>query len=206
MTPPVRRSREIARGLWSTAGGGLLQFVPRHSLRGLPARAAERCFDVAEDVGLPVTFHVGGWPTAGDPTWPDAITMVEKANKNAGALVAHNSPHSCCRATDRADHRACNCPPTRLCSTRAIGKSRTCRWPRRVAEDAQARGPRPHPGRQARRRAIRSCMWPRPGTTSSRWATTLATSRTRRPASGARPARARGVKPMEEAYDRLPRR
>lgn len=41
-------------------------------------------FDVAEDVGLPVTFTlvVGN---AGDPTWPDAITMVEKANGRAGS-------------------------------------------------------------------------------------------------------------------------
>ena len=39
-------------------------------------------FDVAEEVGLPVTFTLVV-ANAGDPTWPDAITMVEKANKNA---------------------------------------------------------------------------------------------------------------------------
>jgi N-acyl-D-amino-acid deacylase len=40
-------------------------------------------FDVAEDVGLPVTFTlvIGN---AGDPTWPDAINMIEKANSAGG--------------------------------------------------------------------------------------------------------------------------
>jgi N-acyl-D-amino-acid deacylase len=41
-------------------------------------------FDVAEDVGLPVTFTLVVGNT-GDPTWPDAVTMIEKANSRTGA-------------------------------------------------------------------------------------------------------------------------
>ena len=61
----------------------LLQFVPDIPAGGYQP-VLQTVFDVAEDVGLPVTFTlvVGN---AGDPTWPDAITMIEKANKNAGA-------------------------------------------------------------------------------------------------------------------------
>ena len=73
---------EIARGVVD-GGGGLLQFVPDIPAGGYQP-VLRTVFDVAEDVGLPVTFTlvVGN---AGDPTWPDAITMVEKANGRAGA-------------------------------------------------------------------------------------------------------------------------
>lgn len=72
---------EIARGVVD-GGGGLLQFVPDIPAGGYQP-VLQTVFDVAEDVGLPVTFTlvVGN---AGDPTWPDAITMVEKANARAG--------------------------------------------------------------------------------------------------------------------------
>ncbi|MDP7704133.1 MULTISPECIES: amidohydrolase family protein [unclassified Mycobacterium] len=68
---------EIARGVVD-GGGGLLQFVPDIPAGGYQP-VLQTVFDVAEDVGLPVTFTlvVGN---AGDPTWPDAITMIEKAN------------------------------------------------------------------------------------------------------------------------------
>ncbi|MFV8317958.1 N-acyl-D-amino-acid deacylase family protein [Mycobacterium sp. 23] len=73
---------EIARGVVD-GGGGLLQFVPDIPAGGYQP-VLQTVFDVAEDVGLPVTFTlvVGN---AGDPTWPDAITMVEKANATAEA-------------------------------------------------------------------------------------------------------------------------
>lgn len=73
---------QIARGVVD-GGGGLLQFVPDIPAGGYQP-VLQTVFDVAEDVGLPLTFTlvVGN---SGDPTWPDAITMIEKANKNAGA-------------------------------------------------------------------------------------------------------------------------
>ncbi|ASW92229.1 amidohydrolase family protein [Mycobacterium marseillense] len=73
---------QIARGVVD-GGGGLLQFVPDIPAGGYQP-VLQTVFDVAEDVGLPLTFTlvVGN---SGDPAWPDAITMIEKANKNAGA-------------------------------------------------------------------------------------------------------------------------
>jgi N-acyl-D-amino-acid deacylase len=73
---------EIARGVVD-GGGGLLQFVPDIPAGGYQP-VLQTVFDVAEDVGLPVTFTliVGN---SGEPFWPDAITMVEKANSNADA-------------------------------------------------------------------------------------------------------------------------
>src|ERR1700730_4211307 len=73
---------EIARGAVD-AGGGVLQFVPDIPAGGYQ-HVLQTVFDVAEDVGLPVTFTLVV-ANAGDPTWPDAITMIEKANGRAGA-------------------------------------------------------------------------------------------------------------------------
>jgi len=74
---------EIARGVVD-GGGGLLQFVPDIPAGGYQP-VLQTVFDVAEDVGLPVTFTLVV-ANVGDPTWPEAITMVEKANKNSGAV------------------------------------------------------------------------------------------------------------------------
>ncbi|OSC32424.1 amidohydrolase [Mycobacterium vulneris] len=71
---------EIARGVVD-GGGGLLQFVPDIPSGGYQP-VLQTVFDVAEDVGLPVTFTLVV-ANAGDPTWPDAITMIEKANSAA---------------------------------------------------------------------------------------------------------------------------
>src|SRR6202044_923715 len=46
---------------------------------------------VAEDVGLPVTFTLVV-ANAGDPTWPDAINMIEKANAAGGDVTAQLLP------------------------------------------------------------------------------------------------------------------
>jgi N-acyl-D-amino-acid deacylase len=73
---------EIARGVVD-GGGGLLQFVPDIPAGGYQP-VLQTVFDVAEEVGLPVTFTMVV-ANAGEPTWPDAITMIETANKNAGA-------------------------------------------------------------------------------------------------------------------------
>ncbi|AGC60827.1 D-amino acid aminohydrolase [Mycobacterium liflandii 128FXT] len=72
---------EIAKGVVD-GGGGLLQFVPDIPAGGYQP-VLQTVFDVAEELGLPVTFSlvVGN---VGEPSWPDAITMVENANKNAG--------------------------------------------------------------------------------------------------------------------------
>jgi N-acyl-D-amino-acid deacylase len=80
---------EIARGVVD-GGGGLLQFVPDIPAGGYQA-VLQTVFDVAEDVGLPVTFTlvIGNM---GDPTWPDAINMIEKTNAAGGDVTAQLLP------------------------------------------------------------------------------------------------------------------
>jgi N-acyl-D-aspartate/D-glutamate deacylase len=80
---------EIARGVVD-GGGGLLQFVPDIPAGGYQT-VLQTVFDVAEDVGLPVTFTLV-IANIGDPTWPDAITMIEKANAAGGDVTAQLLP------------------------------------------------------------------------------------------------------------------
>ncbi|OBJ48879.1 amidohydrolase family protein [Mycobacterium sp. 1423905.2] len=80
---------EIAKGVVD-GGGGLLQFVPDIPAGGYQP-VLQTVFDVAEDVGLPVTFTLVV-ANAGDPTWPDAINMVEKANAAGGDITAQLLP------------------------------------------------------------------------------------------------------------------
>ncbi|OBI43185.1 N-acyl-D-amino-acid deacylase family protein [Mycobacterium colombiense] len=80
---------QIARGVVD-GGGGLLQFVPDIPSGGYQP-VLQTVFDVAEDVGLPVTFTLVV-ANAGDPTWPDAITMIEKANAAGGDITAQLLP------------------------------------------------------------------------------------------------------------------
>ncbi len=80
---------EIAKGVVD-GGGGLLQFVPDIPVGGYQP-VLQTVFDVAEDVGLPVTFTLIV-ANAGDPTWPDAITMIEKANSAGGDITAQLLP------------------------------------------------------------------------------------------------------------------
>jgi N-acyl-D-aspartate/D-glutamate deacylase len=72
----------IARGV-ADAGGGLIQFVP-DLVAGDYGPALQTVFDVAADVGLPVTFTLA-IGNAGPAFFEDAMTMVEKANSNAAA-------------------------------------------------------------------------------------------------------------------------
>jgi N-acyl-D-amino-acid deacylase len=79
----------IARGVVD-GGGGLLQFVPDIPAGGYQP-VLQTVFDVAEDVGLPLTFTMVVANT-GDPNWPDAITMIEKANASGGDITAQLLP------------------------------------------------------------------------------------------------------------------
>ncbi|MGE2729365.1 N-acyl-D-amino-acid deacylase family protein [Mycolicibacterium vaccae] len=72
----------IARGV-DAGGGGLIQFVP-DLVAGDYEPVLRTVFDVAADVGLPVTFTLA-IGNAGEPFFLDALTMVEKANQEAGA-------------------------------------------------------------------------------------------------------------------------
>jgi N-acyl-D-aspartate/D-glutamate deacylase len=79
----------IARGV-EDAGGGLIQFVP-DLVAGDYEPALQTVFDVAADVGLPVTFTLA-IGNAGEPFFVDALTMVEKANANGGDITAQIFP------------------------------------------------------------------------------------------------------------------
>src|ERR1700741_3512338 len=80
---------EIARGVID-GGGGLLQFVPDIPAGGYQS-VLQTVFEAPEDVGLPVTFTLVV-ANAGDPTWPDAITMIEKSNAAGGDVTAQLLP------------------------------------------------------------------------------------------------------------------
>ncbi|MBB2989381.1 N-acyl-D-aspartate/D-glutamate deacylase [Mycolicibacterium iranicum] len=79
----------IARGV-DDAGGGLLQFVP-DLMAGDYEGALKAVFDVASDVGLPVTFTLA-IGNAGPPIHLDALRMVEKANENGGDVTGQIFP------------------------------------------------------------------------------------------------------------------
>ncbi len=79
----------IARGV-DDAGGGLIQFVP-DLMAGDYEPALRTVFDVASDVGLPVTFTLA-IGNAGDPFFLDALRMVEKANSDGGRISAQIFP------------------------------------------------------------------------------------------------------------------
>ena len=79
----------IARGV-KDAGGGLIQFVP-DLVAGDYGPALQTVFDVADDVGLPVTFTLA-IGNAGDPFFVDGLNMVEKANAAGGDITAQVFP------------------------------------------------------------------------------------------------------------------
>jgi len=75
----------IADGV-KDGGGGLIQFVPDIAAGGY-AEVLQQVFETAQDAGLPVTFTLATG-NAGDPIWPDAITMIEKYNSAGTADTA----------------------------------------------------------------------------------------------------------------------
>jgi N-acyl-D-amino-acid deacylase len=75
----------IADGV-KDGGGGLIQFVPDFAAGGY-ADVLQQVFETAQDAGLPVTFTLATG-NAGDPIWPDAITMIEKYNSAGTADTA----------------------------------------------------------------------------------------------------------------------
>ena len=67
-------------GGMADGGGGLLQFIP-----DLPAGGYEpvlqQVFEAAADAGVPVTFTLTTG-NSGDPIWPGAVNLIEKFNNN----------------------------------------------------------------------------------------------------------------------------
>jgi N-acyl-D-amino-acid deacylase len=187
---------EIARGVVD-GGGGLLQFVPDIPARGYQA-VLQTVFDVAEDVGLPLTFTMVV-ANAGDPTWPEAITMIEKANKNAGGGGAQFTAQLLPRPIGLIIGLQLSANPfvlypsyreiAHLPLAERVAEMRKPEVRARILADKPGAG---HPI------LIVTQMWD--------WIFPLGDEPSYEPdpstSIGAR-ARARGVAPMEEAYDRL---
>ena len=66
------------------AGGGLLQFIPDIPAGGYE-RVLHQVFEAANDAGVPVTFTLTTG-NSGDPIWPGAVNLIEKYNA-AGAQI-----------------------------------------------------------------------------------------------------------------------
>ena len=79
----------IARGV-DDAGGGLIQFVP-DLVAGDYEPVLRTVFDVAAELGLPVTVTLASG-NAGEPFFVDALAMVEKANIDGGEITAQIFP------------------------------------------------------------------------------------------------------------------
>ncbi|OMC11897.1 amidohydrolase [Mycolicibacter heraklionensis] len=79
----------ISRGL-ADGGGGLIQFVPDLP-EGTYQTVLQQVFDAATEVGLPVTFSLL-IANSGAPLWRDAMALVEKANGSGAAISAQVFP------------------------------------------------------------------------------------------------------------------
>jgi N-acyl-D-aspartate/D-glutamate deacylase len=79
----------IAQGV-AEGGGGLIQFVPDIPSGGYES-VLQQVFEAAADAKLPVTFSLATG-NSGDPMWPDAINLVEKYNAAGGDITAQMFP------------------------------------------------------------------------------------------------------------------
>jgi N-acyl-D-aspartate/D-glutamate deacylase len=79
----------IAAGV-ADGGGGLIQFVPDIPAGGYEP-VLQQVFEAAADAGLPVTFSLATG-NSGDPMWPNAMNMIEKFNAAGGDITAQMYP------------------------------------------------------------------------------------------------------------------
>ena len=79
----------ITQGV-ADGGGGLIQFVPDIPAGGYES-VLQQVFEAAADAKLPVTFSLATG-NSGDPLWPDAITLIEKYNAAGGDITAQMFP------------------------------------------------------------------------------------------------------------------
>jgi N-acyl-D-aspartate/D-glutamate deacylase len=75
----------IANGV-ADAGGGLLQFIPDIAAGGFEG-VLQEVFEAATDAGLAVTFTLTTG-NSGAPIWPGAVTMIEKFNASGANITA----------------------------------------------------------------------------------------------------------------------
>jgi N-acyl-D-aspartate/D-glutamate deacylase len=183
----------IARGV-RDGGGGLIQFVP-DLVAGDYEPALKTVFEVAEDVGLPVTFTLA-IGNAGDPFFVDALTMVEKANAGGGDISAQVFPRpiGLVLGLDLSGHPFVMYPSYRELSglplAERVAEMRKPEVRERILNDSAAGDAHPLMF------AAQAFEWMFPLGDPPNYEPDPADSIAAR-------ARARGVSPLEEAYDRV---
>ena len=75
----------IAGGM-ADAGGGLLQFIPDMPAGGYEP-VLQQVFEAATEAGVPVTFTLTTG-NSGEPIWPGAVNLIEKFNAAGGDITA----------------------------------------------------------------------------------------------------------------------
>ncbi|MGV0836698.1 N-acyl-D-amino-acid deacylase family protein [Mycolicibacterium thermoresistibile] len=183
----------IARGV-AEAGGGLLQFVPDIPAGGYES-VLRQVFEVGADVGLPVTFSLLSG-NAGEPTWPQALNLVEKFNHAGSDITAQVFPRPIGMVMSL---ELSGNPFVMYPSYRGIAE---LPLPQRVAEmrkpEVRERILNDKPAGDGHPLFFMTQAWD--------WIYPLDQNPDYEPAAStsiASLARARGVSPLEEAYDRL---
>jgi N-acyl-D-amino-acid deacylase len=183
----------IASGV-AEAGGGLIQFVP-----DIPAGGYEnvlrQVFEVAQDAGLAVTFSLLTGNT-GDPMWPEALALVEKFNSAGGSVTAQMFPRpiGMVMSLELTGNPFVTYPSYRAIAglplAERVAEMRKPEVRARILADKPAGGGHPL--------LFMSQAW--------NWIFPLGEFPDYEPSASssiAARAKARGVNPMEEAYDRL---
>jgi N-acyl-D-amino-acid deacylase len=183
----------IADGV-AEGGGGLIQFVPDIAAGGY-ANVLQQVFEAAQDAGLPVTFTLATGNT-GDPIWPDAITMIEKFNADGCDITAQMFPRpiGLVIGLELTGNPFVFYPSYReiadLPLAERVAEMRKPEVRARILADKPAGGGHPL------LYLAQAWEWIFPLTDDPIYEPDASTSIAAR-------ARARGVTPMEEAYDRL---
>jgi N-acyl-D-amino-acid deacylase len=183
----------IADGV-AEGGGGLIQFVPDIAAGGY-ANVLQQVFEAAQDAGLPVTFTLATG-NSGDPIWPDAITMIEKFNADGGDITAQMFPRpiGLVIGLELTGNPFVFYPSYReiadLPLAERVAEMRKPEVRARILADKPAGGGHPL------LYLAQAWEWIFPLTDDPIYEPDASTSIAAR-------ARARGVTPMEEAYDRL---
>jgi N-acyl-D-amino-acid deacylase len=183
----------IAAGV-ADGGGGLIQFVPDIPAGGYES-VLRQVFDATTEAELPVTFSLLTG-NAGDPIWPEAMALVEKFNAAGAEITAQTFPR-----------------PIGLVMSLELSGNPFVLYPtyREVADL-----PLPERVAEMRKPEVRERILADKPTATGHplffmtqawdWIFPLGERPDYEPAAStsiAARARARGVSPMEEAYDRL---
>ena len=175
------------------AGGGLLQFIPDIPAGGYE-RVLQQVFEAAADAGVPVTFTLTTG-NSGDPIWPGALNLIEKYNAAGAEITAQvfARPIGLVIGLELTANPFVLYPSyqeiAHLPLAQRVAEMRKPDVRARILADTPGQG---HPFMYF----AQSWEWMFPLTDPANYAPAATESILAR-------ARARGVSPLEEAYDRL---